>query len=114
MIAKINIWIPLLSKAVVKSMAQWRQNESKTDLHEGDANFVLGGTKPFSLRIFRTVFFETYMPIKLSSSEIRCAPQMALYRFMSIMRSTVFSWIGGLPFGFFEHQIILSLRINRL
>ncbi len=87
MIAKKNVWNPLLSKTVVKSMAQYRQNESKTDSHEGVASFVRGGTKPFSQRIFRAVFFQTWMPIKLSSSEIRCDLQIAVHRFMSIMRS---------------------------
>jgi hypothetical protein len=54
--AKMNIWMPLASNTQVKSIDQYRQNESRTELHEGGVNFVLGGRKPLILSIFRTVF----------------------------------------------------------
>ena len=69
-IAKINSWTPLLSNTVVKSIAQYRRNESKTERHEGDANRVQGGTNPFILRILRTGLLETLIPISWSSLDI--------------------------------------------
>ncbi len=97
MTAKINIWRPFISKTPVKSSDQYRVNESRAVEHGGGANCVLGGMKPFFLSIFRTVFFETRIPVCLSSSEIIWAPQTVLQRFIFKMRSTMFSWMGGRP-----------------
>ena len=110
-ITKINIWTPKISKTVVKSILQNREYESNREDHEGGANFVLGGTNPFSLRILRAVFFETPIPISFSSSEILWAPHMELLRLISIMRSMTFSWMGGLP-GDLGSQMIFSLLIS--
>ena len=45
------------------TIAQYRCSESKTERHEGGVNRVLGGTKPLTLRILRTDFLETLIPI---------------------------------------------------
>lgn len=112
-IPRIYIWNNFRSITLQKSMAHVSLPETISDSHVGCPNFIGGVVNPFSFKISLTVLLCKLIPIRLSSCEIRSAPHSKFDRFISKIKSTIFSGTAGLPGPLGSHKIF-NLRLIRL